>query len=167
MHVPSRNDAPAGLDLHARSLAHELSGQDPAFYYEYKSTDPKHPQYFGNYLKRREIGSQVTGYTFVEPWELVHQGEGVEQGRKRADDTKGVDTRVTHGSMVLMRTPKANASKTHQMNDLMVDIQGKALHSNERKQIEQTRYGAQVFSGTLADGAINASVVSSQLTGGK
>lgn len=166
MHVPSRNDAPAGLDLHSRSQAHELSGQDPNFTYEYKSTDPKHPQYFGNYLKRREIGNPVAGYTFVEPWELVHQGE-VEQGRKRADDTKGVDTKVTHGSMVLMRTPKANAQKAHLMNDRMVDIQSAALHANERKQIEQTRFGAQVFSGDGTSGAFAAPVVSAQLTGGK
>jgi len=166
MHVPSRNDAPAGLDLHAQSRAHELSGKDPNFHYEYKSLDPKHPQYFGNYLKQREIGNQVAKYVFVDPWEVVHQGE-VEQGRKRADDTKGVDTKVTHGSMVLMRTPKANAEKVHLMNDRMVNIQSAALHSNERNQIEQTRFGAQVFSGDVTSGAHAAPVVSANLTGGK
>src|SRR5215204_7654272 len=103
MNVPSRNDAPSGLDLHARSQAHEIAGRDPGFAYEYKSSDPGHPQYFGHFLKRREIGNAVAGFTFVDPWELVHQGE-VDQGRKRADDTKGVDTKVTHGTMVLMRT---------------------------------------------------------------
>lgn len=166
MLVPSRNDAPAGLDLHARSQAHEISGRDPSFVYEYKSNDPGHPQYFGNFLRRRELGNDVIGFTFVEPWELVHQGE-VEQGRKRADDTKGVDTKVTHGSLVLMRTPKANAAKAHLMNERMVAFQDRALQSNERKQIEQTRYGSQVHSGNLESGAHAAPVVSSQLTGGK
>jgi hypothetical protein len=147
-------------------MAHELAGQDPAFAYEYKSADPQHPQYFGRYLKRREIGNQVVGYTFVEPWEVVHQGE-VEQGRKRADDTKGVDTKVTHGSLVLMRTPRANADKERLMNDRKVDYQDKALKAGERQSIERTRYGAQVFTGDGQSGADNAQVVSSQLTGGK
>ncbi len=166
MNVPSRNDAPSGLDLHAKSMAHEISGRDPNFVYEYKSADPRHPQYFGLYLKRREIGNQVAGYTFVEPWELVQQGD-VEQGRKRADDTKGVDTKVTHGSLVLMRTTAANAQKSHLMNDRLVDIQNDALHANERNQIGQTRFGVQVHSGNGASGAFDAPVVSSQLTGGK
>jgi len=166
MNVPSRNDAPSGLDLHAKSMAHEIAGKDPAFVYEYKSKDPAHPQYFGNYLKRREVGNQVAGFTFIEPWELVHEGD-VEQGRKRADDTKGVDTKVTHGSLVLMRTPKANAEKAHLMNARMVELQSTSLHSNERASIQQTRYGTQVFSGDATSGAHAAPVVSSQLTGGK
>jgi hypothetical protein len=166
MNVPSRNDAPAGLDLHARSMAHEIAGRDPGFVYEYKSTDPKHPQYFGNYLKRREIGNQVAGFTFVEPWELVRQDD-VEQGRKRADDTKGVDTRVTHGSMVLMRTPKANADKAHLMNERVVNMQSASLAAGEKNQIERTRYGVKVFSGDMTSGAVDATVVSAQLTGGK
>ena len=166
MNVPSRNDAPAGLDIHSRSMAHEIAGRTPGFAHEYKSADPRHPQYFGNYLKRREIGNAVAGYTFVEPWEVVHQGE-VEQGRKRADDTRGVDTKVTHGSLVLMRTPEANAAKERAMKDRMVEIQSAALHANERQQIGQTRFGVQVSSGDATSGAFDAPVVSSQLTGGK
>lgn len=166
MNVPSRNDAPSGLDLHARSMAHELAGRDPGFVYEYKSSDPLHPHFFGNYLRRRELGNQVSGYVFVEPWELVSQGE-VEQGRKRADDTKGVDTKVTHGSLVLMRTTAENARRSHLITDRMVDIQGSALAANERQQMGQTRFGAQVFSGNMESGAHAAPVVSAQLTGGK
>lgn len=107
--VPDRNDAPT-TDVYSRSRAEQISGKNPGFEYQYFSTQPNHPQYFGKKLQRHEIGDERIGYQLVEPWERVEAGT-VTQGVKRADDTKGVDTTITHGDMILCRTPKANHAK--------------------------------------------------------
>ena len=157
--IAGRNDAATGLDVYATSRANELQGRNPEFAYEWKSKDPAHPQYAGNYLKRRERGNQIAGYVLLDPWEVVTDGQ-VDQGRKRADDGKSVDTSTTHGSMILMRTPIANAEKERAMNERMTDIQSKALEAGERDSIGKTLCGARVLPG-------DATATSAQLTGGK
>ena len=105
--VPGRSDPPS-IDIYSRSKAHEISGKDPDFEYQYFSKDPKHPtSYVGNRTRRHEIGDQSVGFCMVDPWEVVHDTE-VQQGKKRADDGK-VDSTVTHADLVLCKTPKANA----------------------------------------------------------
>ena len=164
--VPGRNDVPEGIDLYSRSRAGELSGQNPEFAYQYVSKDPKHPMYVGRYLKPRELGNAVAGYMVAPAWEVAKHGD-VQQGQKRADDTKGVDSTVTHGDMILIRCPKAQAEKEAWMVKRISEINSAELAQNERRQIEQTRYGTQVYYGDGTSGAHAAPVVSSQLTGGK
>lgn len=165
--VAGRNDPPKGLDVYARSRAHELSRQDPKFDYQYVSRDPKHPQFVGNYLKPREIGNPIAGYVMLDPWEVVHEGETEQQGRKRADDGKPVDTTMTHGSMIMVRTPKANAEKARLMNDRITEKQSAAMSDGERSRTETVLYGAKVYHGNGESGALAQNVVSAQLTGGK
>ncbi len=164
--VPGRNDVPEGMEIHARSRAGELSGQDPEFAYQWVSKDQRSPQFVERYLRDREIGSPVAGYYTAPAWELVKQGE-VKQGQKRADDGKPVDTTLTNGDLVCIRTTKRNAERERLMKDRITEAQAAGLASNERKQIEQTRYGVQVYSGDATSGAHAKSVVSSELTGGK
>jgi len=154
-----RSDAPAGMEVYAESRAYQLRNQDPSFHYQWASKDPAHPQYVGNYLRRREIGNQATGYTIQDPWEVVQEGT-VEQGRKRADDGKAVDTSVTNGSLVLIRTPKANAERAHFLNDRMCVVQDAALLKGDRGAIDKTLCGYRVQGG-------DALPTSAQLTGGK
>jgi len=147
------------MEVYAESRAYQLRNQDPKFAYQWASKDPAHPQYVGNYLRRREIGNQATGYSIQDPWEVVQEG-AVEQGRKRADDGKPVDTTVSNGSLVLIRTPKENAERASYLNEKMCDIQDSALLKGERKAIDKTLYGVKVQGG-------DALPTSAQLTGGK
>ncbi len=166
--VPGRNDVPSGIDVYSRSRAHELAGQDPKFEYQYVSKNPDHPNWVGNYTQQRELGNPVSGYVLMEPWEVVQRAPGqVAQGAKRADDTKGVDTTMTHGSLILIRTPKENAVKARFIADRMTELRSVSLDAGERAQSGYTRYGAKVFSGNGESGAHAAPVVSAQLTGGK
>jgi len=164
--VPGRNDVPEGMEIHARSRAGELSGQDPRFQYQWVSKDPRSPQFVERYLRDREIGSPVAGYYTAPAWELAKAGE-VKQGAKRADDGKPVDTTLTNGDLVCIRTTKENWEREQHMKERITEAQAAGLASNERKQIEQTRYGVQVYSGDATSGAHAKSVVSSELTGGK
>jgi hypothetical protein len=167
--VPGRNDAPSGIDVYSTSKAQTLAGRNPDFEYQWVSKNPDHPNHVGNYTQARELGNQLTGYVMQDPWEVVTRGEGVEQGRKRADDGKGVDTTVTHGSLILIRTPKANAEKARFIQDRYVDKQADARSAGERTTAlnGNVRLGARVFSGDGDSGAMSAPVVSAQLTGGK
>ena len=164
--VPGRNDVPEGIDLYSRSRAGELSGQNPEFAYQYVSKDPKHPMYVGRYLNKRELGNAVAGYMVAPAWEVARHGDGVQQGAKRADDTKGVDSTITHGDMILIRCPKAQAEKEAWMVNRISEITSTELAQNERKQIDETRYGVQVQMGNGETG-FPARPNSSQLTGGK
>jgi hypothetical protein len=128
--VAPRNDPPK-VDIYSRSRAHEIEGKNPGFHYEYFSQDPKHPSYVGNRLRKHEIGDPQAGYAMVDAWEVVHDGE-VQQGRKRADDTKGVDTTVTHGGLILCRTPKENHAKYQAINDRRSEQSQRMLTAGEK-----------------------------------
>lgn len=155
--VPGRSDPPS-IDIYSRSKAHEISGKDPSFEYQYFSTDPKHPtSYVGNRLRRHEIGDQSVGYTMVDPWEVVHDNE-VQQGKKRADDGKGTDTTVRHADLILCRTPKANAGRYQAINDLRADRSQKMLASGERRGDKFASTKARVRVGYAEDGAHDAGV---------
>ena len=165
--VAERNDSPEGINVYAKSKAHELSEQDPNFSYQYVSLREDHPQFVERYLKPREIGNPVAGFITLDPWEIVRKGEVV-QGQKRQDDTKGIDTKVTHGSLTLIRTPKANANRARLMDERMTEMTSKALSTNERGIAPgNIRYGVQVYHGNGESGAGDATINSANLTGGK
>lgn len=105
--VPARNDLKK-VEVYAVSRALELAGRDPNSAYQYMSTDPANPSYYGKFLTKHEVGDPEAGYAVAEPWEFVSTTEGVAPGRPRDDQGKPVDTAVRHGSLVLMRTSKAN-----------------------------------------------------------
>jgi hypothetical protein len=165
--VPGRNDVPEGMEIHARSRAGELSGHDPGYQYQWASKDPRSPQYVERYLRDREIGSPVAGYYTAPAWELAKPGQVKQGGGKRADDGNPVDTTLTHGDLVCIRTTRKNWEREQHMKDRVVEAQAAGLASNDRKQMDQTRYGVQVYTGDATSGAHAKSVVSSELTGGK
>lgn len=105
--VPARNDLKK-VEVYAVSRALELAGRDPESAYQYMSTDPANPSYYGKFLTKHEVGDPESGYATAEPWEFVSTTEGVTTGRPRDDQGKAVDTAVRHGSLVLMRTSKTN-----------------------------------------------------------
>jgi hypothetical protein len=113
--VPKRNDPPKGVNVYSRSRAEEISGKDPNCHYEWASTNPDHPQYAGKKLRRHEIGGPGN-YAMCEPWEIVPSDE-IEQGRKRADESKRFDTATRNGSLVLLKTSKENAALYETVNN--------------------------------------------------
>lgn len=153
--VAARNDAASGIDVYSRSKAHEIQGKDPAFHYEYFSTDPAHPQYVGERLKKHEIGNPAAGFCMVDPWEVVKEKDVI-QGAKRADDTKGLDSTVTHGKMVLCRTPKGNRAKYDEINRRKAEAVALAAARQQKTYGGVVRARAAVHTGFAEDGAGDA-----------
>lgn len=71
--------------------------------------DPRHPQYFEKYMRDRYVGDQHIGYCKEEAWTVV-QRKDAKPGRKRDDDTYGIETALTHGDLVCIETPDENAA---------------------------------------------------------
>lgn len=154
--VPARKD-PKAIDIYSRSRADEISGQDPNFVYEYFSDNPEHPSFIGDRLKEHERGSPAAGYTMIPAWEVVRKGE-VKQGVKRADDTPGVDTKITHGRMVLCRLPKAEHAKYELMHERALVQQAKRLSSMSRSGGQLVGMKETVAIGTMETGAQSSDV---------
>lgn len=150
--VPSRKDPPAGVDIYSRSRANEIQGKNPGFRYEYASVLPDHPQYVGNKLKRHEIGDASVGYCMCDPWEVVPEAD-VAQGKKRADDTKGIDTAVTHGNLVLIRTTADNHARYEEIKRRKAEQKPK---EGIRSKYASLRVG--LHTGFGEDGAAEASI---------
>lgn len=154
--VPVRKD-PAKIDIYSRSQADQIAGRDPAFEYEYFSDNPEHPSFIGDRLKRHERGSPAAGYVMVEPWQVVHQGE-VQQGKKRADDSAGVDTKVTHGKLILCKLPKAEHVKYGIMHERALGAQAARLTQVNRSGGGLVGMKETMTMGTMETGAELANV---------
>ncbi len=105
--VAPRNDLKK-VEVYGESKARELAGQDPGFRYQYMSTDPKNPSFYGKFLRRHEIGDAESGFAQADAWEFVPESDGVTQGRPRDDQGKPIDTALRHGDLVLMKTTAEN-----------------------------------------------------------
>ncbi len=154
--VPDRID-PKKLGLREESVGAEISGKDPSFHYEWKSMDPAHPQYVEKYLRPYEIGRQGVGFFTVAAWEVVKNDEII-QGKKRADDGKGVDTTTRHGRTVLCKLPKSEWIKHETMDRLIDEAQSTMLrpaHSGDR----HVAIRGGVVSGSTLDGAHDANIM--------
>ena len=154
--VPERNDAKT-VDIYSRSRANEISRKDPGFVYEYFSRDPKSPSYVGKKLQAHEIGGEVTGFAMVDPWEVVDAAT-VEQGQKRPDDTKGIDTTVTHGEDILCRTPVANHAKYGAIEDRKQRFIDDKFRGEEATLRSGSRVRSFVSTGFAEDGAHSRNV---------
>lgn len=132
--VPPRNDPKKGISPRSNSEAAKLAGLNPNLRYQWYSTNPDHPQYIGNRTVEHEIGSPQTGYVTCEPWKVVDKHDGVEQtGRKRADDSKGIDTAKRHGSLVLAQTSAENYANYEWFNEAKADLADKTLTDGQRQ----------------------------------
>ena len=104
--VPPRNDQrPEPVFVKATIVDQQTK---PGFVRKwFAARDERHPSYYRNYLKASQIGDPEVGYCQAGPWRIVPQDEA-EQGRKRDDDGKSLDTGTTHGDLVLMETTEDN-----------------------------------------------------------
>ena len=111
--VPSRNNLTEKPVLYKQSKANQLQGRDQEFHYEFLPTDPRHPQWVENKLRRHEYGYAATGYVEVEPWEVVHSetDPAVRQELAREDQGKPIDTKIWRGTQILCRIPKSEHAK--------------------------------------------------------
>jgi hypothetical protein len=154
--VAPRKDPPS-IDIYPSSRASEISGQDPNFVYEFFSDNPEHPSFIGERLKAHERGSPAAGYTMVAPWEIVRKGD-VKQGQKRADDSAGVDSKITHGRMILCRIPKTEHAKYQIMSERALDQQAKRLQSMSRSGGQLVGMKETLSMGTMESGAQSADI---------
>ena len=106
--VPPRNDLKKQPIFVKASIA-DQAGAKPGHVRQWASKDPLHPQYYGRYLDHRQVGDADIGYCQAEPWTVV-QRKDAKQGRKRDDDTSGIETAQTHGDLVLIETTEENAA---------------------------------------------------------
>jgi hypothetical protein len=153
--VPERID-PKKLGLRSESLGAEISGKDPSFHYEWKSMEPNHPQYVEKYLRPYEIGRADVGFFPVAAWEVV-KNEDVIQGKKRADDGKGVDTTTRHGRTVLCRLPNSEWVK-HETIDRLIDGAQSKMLAPARQDGSHVSVRGGVVAGNTEDGALDASI---------
>ena len=150
--VPPRNDM-AAAPVDASSRGHELDNKDPAFEYQFVSSDPKHPQYVGRYLysKRVEVPKKNPKddqeVLYAEPWTVVHATDDpmLKQGLRRADAGSPLDTVVKNGSQFLIKTPKANAAISRRAHDVEVEI-----NAAKMKMSKESHIGKGIGSMTLA-----------------
>lgn len=157
MLAPDRID-PKKLGLRSESEGSIISGKDPDYEYEFKSMDPTHPQYVEKYTRPHEIGQPGVGFFTVAAWEVVNSKEDpASQGRKRADDSKGVDTTVRHGKGVLCRLHKSEHQKYAAMDRLKDDATMKMLLPSRTDGSHVSTRGGVVV-GSTADGALDASI---------
>jgi len=119
--VPPRND-PKPLEPYARSRALELQGLNPDFHHQWFRPDE-----VANKTRPHEIGDKFVGYFMVDAWEVVDTTHGVTQGRARDDAGKPVDTVMTNGELVLLRTTKENYAKYERIEELRDAIIDKRL----------------------------------------
>ena len=103
--VPPRND-PKPLEPYARSRSLELAGLNPDFVHQWFRRDE-----IADKTRAHEIGAVGVGFLMVDAWEVVDTTMGVTNGRARDDAGKPVDTTVTNGDLVLLRTTKENYEK--------------------------------------------------------
>lgn len=126
--VPPRND-PKALEPYAKSKALELQGRTPGFKYEWiRRSDVEYKS------RPHEIGDSVVGFLMVDGWEVVDSRQGVTQGRARDDAGRPVDTVMTNGELVLMRTTDENHAKyqvIERKRDALIDkrLAGGQRHS--------------------------------------
>lgn len=146
--VPRRNDPPPGVDVYSRSKAHEISGKDPAFEYQIlEARDDRNPGYLGNLQQPQEITDGRGTYALLDAWVPVETKE-VDQGRKRADDSKGVTSQVRHGTGVLCKRPIANKQKREYIDGLKADATAESLSMGERKGDRHVSLRGRVAMGT-------------------
>lgn len=98
-------------------------GEDPA--------SRQHPNHVEKYLRNEIfVGDGDIGYCKAEGWTVVPRSTA-KPGRKRDDDTAGVDTGLTHGDLVCIETPEENAEIWDAYRKMRADRRANALRDGE------------------------------------
>jgi hypothetical protein len=107
--VPPQNRI-AAKPIFKKGAPTDVFGEkEPGFEYQWvERLDPSHPQHVDNYLNPRNIGDQEVGYATMEPWEICSSKREHFTGNRREDSGKPIDTTITNGSLILIRTTAEN-----------------------------------------------------------
>lgn len=107
--VPPRNNVKAA-PIFKKGAPTDIYGEkEPGFQYQWvERVDPTHPQHVDKYLNPRHVGDQEIGFCEADPWELVSSKRERFTGNRREDSGAPIDTTVTNGSLILVRTPDSN-----------------------------------------------------------
>lgn len=112
----------------------------------------RHPQHVEKYLSERWVGDADIGICKADAWTVVER-KSAKPGRKRDDDTAGIDTAQTHGDLVLIETPEENAAIFDKYKEMRADRRANGLRDGERE-VKTADNGGQVrFEARLGQGA--------------
>jgi hypothetical protein len=111
----------------------DIQGErDPNYEYQWvEGRDTNHPSYVDKYLNPRYVGDPEIGYAKMEAWEIASSKQERFSGNVRDDQGKPVDTTVWNGSMILIRTPKENASIAREYDLQRQEATARRLGHNE------------------------------------
>lgn len=118
-------------------------------------TDPQHPNHVDKYLSEQFVGDDAVGRCKSDPWTVVARSAS-RYGRKRDDDTAGIDTSMTHGDLVLIETSEENAAIFAKYKELRTNNRARALGAGDSDVTAadnggKASYRARVGKGTVAD----------------
>lgn len=132
--VPARNDLEP-RDPFVKSTIADQAGHRPGYIRKWFAVDPKHPSYFRNKLRPYHVGNPDIGYATVQPWSVVESVDA-KPGRKREDDTSGIETALVHGDLVCLETPIENQALELEAERRTEKLRNERLHAGERSEYE-------------------------------
>lgn len=107
------DDGPPRSDFKKQPIFVKASVADQAGYRPgyvrqwFHAKDPQNRLYWGRYAQPQFIGDGEVGRCKAEAWTPVNRADA-KPGRKRDDDTAGIETALTHGDLVCMETTEEN-----------------------------------------------------------
>lgn len=118
----------------------------------------RHPSHVDKYIRGGEIwvGDADIGFCKAEPWTIVERRTAKPGGRKRDDDTAGIDTALTNGDLICIETPEDNARIWDKHKELRADRRASGLRSGERDVTRADNGGAGVVTARLGQGEAGA-----------
>lgn len=156
--VPPRNDFKAEPVFVKATIA-DQSGARPGYrrqWVEFRNED--HPNHVSKYLDERYVGDADIGHCKAEPWTVVQRKDAKRDhdgrtGRKRDDDTHGIDTGLKHGTMVCIETTEENARIFDKYKELKADRIGRQLGQGESDTKRADNGGQARFQARMGTGA--------------
>lgn len=152
--VPHRNNL-KGEPLFVKATIADQNAR-PGYVRQWLSTNKQHPQYYKKYIVSQTVGDVAIGYCQAEPWTIVDRKDA-KPGRKKDDDTSGVESAQTHGDLILVETTEENAAIFRKADKLRTQSRERALATGERETITaqdgagRAHYQARVGVGTADD----------------
>lgn len=104
-----------------RASIADQAGHRPGYVRQwFHAKDPQNRAYFERYRRPQQVGNSDIGYCMAAPWTVVHKDDA-KPGRKRDDDTVGIESALTHGDLVCMETPEENF-RIYQEEERLKDV---------------------------------------------
>jgi len=153
--VPARNNFKKEPVFVKATIA-DQAGSRPGYVRMWvNGKDPQHPNHVDKYTTERFVGDESIGYCKAEPWTVVQRG-AAKQGRKRDDDSAGIDTAQTHGDLVLIETTEENAAVFSKYKDLRADQRAKALGAGDSETTRADNGGRASYRARVGKGMADA-----------